>query len=245
VDVAKEAADLVLLQNDLAVLHRGILEGRKTFANTMKYVFMATSANFGNMFSVAGASLFLPFLPLLPKQILLINFLTDLPEMAIANDNVDQESLARPRRWDIGFIRRFMAVFGPLSSVFDFTTFAALLWLLHATPAQFRTGWYTESVLSAILIVFVLRSRLPIGRSRPSRLMMLVSAAVGAVTLALPYTPLARLLDFVPLPPSYLAAIAGIIGVYFLAAELTKRWFFRRLAAPGSPSSAGQPAATN
>jgi P-type Mg2+ transporter len=192
---------------------------------------MATSANFGNMFSVAGASLFLPFLPLLPKQILLINFLTDLPEMTIANDNVDQEFLVKPRRWDIGFIRRFMVVFGPLSSIFDFMTFGALLWLLHATPAQFRTGWYIESVLSAILIVFVLRSRLPIGRSRPARLMMLVAAAVGAVTLALPYTPLAGLLGFVPLPPFYLAMIAGIIGVYFGAAEVTKRWFYRRLAA--------------
>jgi P-type Mg2+ transporter len=231
VDVAKEAADLVLLQHDLAVLHRGIVEGRKTFANTMKYVFMATSANFGNMFSVAGASLFLPFLPLLPKQILVINFLTDLPEMTIANDNVDQEFLVQPRRWDIGFIRRFMVVFGPLSSVFDFATFAALLWLFHATPAQFRTGWFTESVLSAVLIVFVLRSRLPIGRSRPARLMMLVSAAVGVATLLLPYTPLGPLLDFVPLPPTYLAVIAGIIGLYFGAAEVTKRWFFRRLAA--------------
>jgi P-type Mg2+ transporter len=229
VDVAKEAADFVLLQNDLAVLHRGIVEGRKTFANTLKYVFMATSANFGNMFSVAGASLFLPFLPLLPKQILLINFLTDLPEMTIANDNVDQEFLVQPRRWDIGFIRRFMVVFGPLSSVFDFTTFAALLWLFHATPAQFRTGWYTESVLSAILIVFVLRSRLPIGRSRPARLMILVSAAVGAVTVLLPYTLLGPLLGLVPLPPPYLAVIAGIIGLYFGAAEITKRWFYRRL----------------
>jgi Mg2+-importing ATPase len=230
VDVAKDAADLVLLQHDLAVLHRGIVEGRKTFANTMKYVFMATSANFGNMFSVAGASLFLPFLPLLPKQILVINFLTDLPEMTIANDNVDQEFLVQPRRWDIGFIRRFMVVFGPLSSVFDFATFAALLWLFHATPAQFRTGWFTESVLSAVLIVFVLRSRLPIGRSHPARLMMLVAAAVGAVTLLLPYSPLAPLLAFVPLPPVYLMAIIVIIGLYFGAAEVTKRWFYSRLA---------------
>jgi len=165
-------------------------------------------------------------LPLLPKQILLINFLTDLPEMTIANDNVDQEFVEQPRRWDIGFIRRFMVVFGPLSSVFDYATFAALLWLLHATPEQFRTGWFTESVLSAVLIVFVLRTRLPIGRSRPSRLMMLVSAAVGAVTLLLPYTPLAPLLDFVPLPPAYLAAIAGIIGLYFGATEVTKRRFY-------------------
>jgi P-type Mg2+ transporter len=229
VDVAKEAADFVLLKNDLAVLHSGILEGRKTFANTMKYVFMATSANFGNMFSVAGASLFLPFLPLLPKQILLINFMTDLPEMTIASDNVDKEFVERPRRWDIGFIRRFMVVFGPLSSVFDFATFAALLWLLHATPDQFRTGWFTESILSAVLIVFVLRTRLPIGRSRPSRLMMQVAVAVGAATLVIPYSPLAPLLGLVPLPPGYLAIIAGIIGLYFGAAEVTKRWFYRRL----------------
>jgi Mg2+-importing ATPase len=230
VDVAKEAADFVLLQNDLAVLHRGIVEGRKTFANTLKYVFMATSANFGNMFSVAGASLFLPYLPLLPKQILLINFFTDLPEMTIADDNVDPGYVERPRRWDIGFIRRFMAVFGPLSSVFDYLTFAALLWLLHATPAQFRTGWFTESVLSAVLIIFVLRTRLPLRRSRPSRLMMVVAATVGAVTLALPYTPVGPLLGLVPLSPGYLAAIAGIIALYFGAAELTKRWFYRRFA---------------
>ncbi len=152
VDVAKDAADFVLLRKDLSVLREGIVQGRITFGNTLKYVFMATSANFGNMFSVAGASLFLPFLPMLPKQILLINFLTDLPEMTIAGDNVDAEFVRRPRRWDIGFIRRFMLTFGPLSSLFDFVTFGALLWLTRGNPARetlFHTGWFIESILSA------------------------------------------------------------------------------------------------
>ena len=150
VDVAREAADFVLLERDLEVLVDGVREGRRTFANTLKYVFIATSANFGNMFSMAGASLFLPFLPLLPKQILLINLLTDFPEMTIASDNVDDELVQAPRRWDIGFIRRFMIVFGLISSVFDYLTFGVLLWL-NATVAQFRTGWFIESIVSASL----------------------------------------------------------------------------------------------
>ena len=155
VDVAKEAADIVLLEKDLKVLVKGVQEGRTTFANTLKYVFMATSANFGNMFSMAGASLFLPFLPLLPKQILLTNLLTDLPEMAIATDSVDNELLKEPRRWDIRFIRKFMITFGIVSSLFDYLTFGALLFLLHANVAHFRTGWFMESVISASLIVLV------------------------------------------------------------------------------------------
>ncbi len=154
VDVAKEAADFVLLRTDLEVLRQGIIQGRKTFANTLKYVFMATSANFGNMFSVAGASLFLSFLPMLPKQILLINFLTDLPEMTIASDNVDDVFVQQPHRWDVGFIRRFMLIFGPLSSVFDLLTFGVLLWVMHAEEPLFHTGWFTESVLSACVVVF-------------------------------------------------------------------------------------------
>ena len=154
VDVAREAADFVLLERDLEVLVDGVREGRRTFANTLKYVFIATSANFGNMFSMAGASLFLPFLPLLPKQILLINLLTDFPEMTIASDNVDDELVQAPRRWDIGFIRRFMIVFGLISSVFDYLTFGVLFWL-NATVAQFRTGWFIESIVSASLIVLV------------------------------------------------------------------------------------------
>jgi Mg2+-importing ATPase len=228
VDVAKEAADLVLLRQDLNVLLEGIIQGRKTFANTLKYVFMATSANFGNMFSVAVASLFLPFLPMLPKQILLINFLTDLPEMMIAGDNVDDVLVEKPRRWDIHFIRHFMLVFGPLSSIFDLATFAILLWFLKANETAFHTGWFIESVLSAGLVVFAIRTRLPFLRSRPSRAMLGMTGLVIFITLVLPYTPLAGLLGFTPLPPAYLLAIGGIVGLYFISAELTKRWFYQK-----------------
>jgi Mg2+-importing ATPase len=227
VDVAKEAADLVLLKNDLVVLHQGIIQGRKTFANSLKYVFMATSANFGNMFSVAGASLFLSFLPMLPKQILLINFLTDLPEMTIANDNVDEVFIQRPHRWDVGFIRRFMLVFGPLSSVFDFLTFGLLLWVIHADEATFHTGWFIESVLSASVVVFSIRSRLPFYRSHPSRLMILVTLIVAFVALVLPYSPLADILGFKPIGVWTMGMIGGIIILYFISAEIVKHWFYR------------------
>ena len=226
VDVAKDAADLVLLKQDLDVLREGIVQGRKTFGNTLKYIFMATSANFGNMFSMAGASLFLTFLPMLPPQILLINFLTDLPEMTIASDNVDDVFVERPHRMDINFIRRFMLVFGPLSSLFDFATFGVLLWLMKAGQATFHTGWFIESILSAGIVVFAVRTRLPFLRSKPSRPMLGMTLLVIAITLALPYTPLASLLGFTPLPLTYLLVIFGIVALYFTAAELIKRWFF-------------------
>jgi Mg2+-importing ATPase len=229
VDVAKEAADLVLLRQDLNVLREGIVQGRKTFANTLKYVFMATSANFGNMFSMAGASLFLQFLPMLPKQILLINFLTDLPEMTIAGDRVDDVFIERPHRMDISFIRRFMLIFGPLSSVFDYATFAVLLWLMKASEKSFQTGWFIESILSAGAVVFAVRTRLPFTRSRPSRAMLTVTAVVILITLWLPYSPLAGLLGFTPLSISYLMVIFGIVALYFMSAELTKRWFYRQI----------------
>jgi len=228
VDVAKEAADLVLLKQDLDVLREGIVQGRKTFANTLKYVFMAVSANFGNMFSMAGASLFLPFLPMLPKQILLINFLTDLPEMTIASDSVDDVYVERPRRMDIHFIRRFMLVFGPLSSLFDYATFAGLLWLMKANEQSFQTGWFVESVLSACLVVFAVRTRLPFTRSKPSRWMITITAVVMLVVLYLPYSPLAGVLGFVPLSLPLLLAIFGIVALYFMSAELTKRWFYQQ-----------------
>lgn len=228
VDVAKEAADLVLLRQDLDVLREGIVQGRKTFANTLKYVFMATSANFGNMFSVAAASLFLTYLPMLPKQILLINFLTDLPEMTIASDHVDDTFVERPHRWNIQFIRRFMLLFGSLSSLFDFATFGVLLWLMKAGEAAFHTGWYIESVLSAGLVVFAVRTRLPFLRSKPSKVMLGMTLAVGAVTLILPYTPLAVLLGFTPLSLGYLLAILAIVAAYFISAEFAKRWFYHK-----------------
>jgi Mg2+-importing ATPase len=229
VDVAKEAADLVLLKQDLDVLHEGIVQGRKTFANTLKYIFMATSANFGNMFSMAGASLFLPFLPMLPKQILLINFLTDLPEMTIAGDNVDDVYVERPRRLEIDFIRRFMLVFGSLSSVFDYATFAMLMWVIKADQNTFHTGWFVESVLSAGVVVFAVRTRLPFTRSKPSRAMLFMTAVVLATTLYLPYSPLASVLGFVPLSLPLLLVIFGIAALYFFSAEMTKRWFYRRM----------------
>ena len=228
VDVAKEAADLVLLEQDLKVLKEGIQQGRRTFANTLKYIFMATSANFGNMFSVAVASLFLPFLPMLPKQILLINFLTDLPEMTIAGDNVDHEFVEKPRRLDIKFIRQFMLVFGSLSSFFDLATFAVLLWVFKAGEQMFHTGWFLESVLSAMVVVFALRTRLPFTRSHPSRMMIIVTILIAVVTLWLPYSPLAGLLGFTPLPALYLVSIFGIVLLYFFSAEFAKRIFYRK-----------------
>ena len=227
VDVAKEAADIVLLEKDLEVLARGVHEGRITFANTLKYVFMATSANFGNMFSMAGASLFLSFLPLLPKQILLTNLMTDFPEMTIATDSVDPESVSRPRRWDIKFIRRFMVVFGLVSSVCDYITFGVLLWLMHADTAQFRTGWFVESVATASLIVLVIRTRKRFYLSRPSSPLMLTTFAIVALTILLPYTPLAHLFGFVPLPAVFLLVLCGIMIFYVVAAETAKTIFYR------------------
>jgi Mg2+-importing ATPase len=227
VDVAKEAADLVLLKKDLAVLHEGIIQGRKTFANTLKYVFMATSANFGNMFSMAGASLFLPFLPMLPTQILLINFLTDLPEMAIASDNVDAAFVRRPHYWDVGFIRRFMLIFGPLSSAFDYLTFGLLLSMRGASQQLFHTGWFVESVLSASLVVLALRTRLALHRSRPGRALLIITGLMVPVTILLPHTPLAGPLGFEPLPALYIGIIAAIVAAYVASAELVKGWFYR------------------
>jgi P-type Mg2+ transporter len=230
-DVAKEAANIVLLEKDLGVLAEGVREGRRTFANTLKYVYVTTSANFGNMFSMAGAALFLPFLPLLPKQILLNNFLTDFPAMTIAADRVDQEQVERPRRWDIKFIRDFMVVFGLVSSGFDFLTFAALLFVLRATPDEFRTGWFVESVMTELLILLVMRTWKPLHRSRPGRALLASTLLVAAATLALPYTPLGGPLGFTPLPASYLLLLGLITAFYLLASELTKKLFRARFAA--------------
>jgi Mg2+-importing ATPase len=227
VDVAKEAADIVLLEKSLGVLVRGVQEGRGTFANTLKYVFMATSANFGNMFSMAGASLFLPFLPLLPTQILLTNLLTDFPEMTIATDRVDQELVDRPHRWSIQFIRKFMLVFGLISSVFDYLTFGVLLFILKATPELFRTGWFVESVLSASAIVLVIRSRRPFFQSPPGRYLLGATLLTMAVTLLFPYSPLAGIFNFQALPMKFLLMVGAILVIYMTSAEVAKRLFYR------------------
>jgi P-type Mg2+ transporter len=228
VDVAKEAADIILLETDLNVLAEGIKEGRFTFSNTMKYVFMATSANFGNMFSMAGASVFLSFLPLLPKQILLTNLLTDLPEMTIATDKVDAINIARPRRWDIAFIKKFMIVFGLLSSVFDYCTFGVLIFMLKANEKTFQTGWFIESVVSASLIVLVMRTRLPFFESTPGKPLLITTLLTIICVIIIPYTALGPLLGFVQLPLYCYAWIAGIITVYIISAELTKKWFYKK-----------------
>jgi Mg2+-importing ATPase len=230
VDVAKEAADIVLLRRDLEVLAQGVRNGRRTFANTLKYVFITTSANFGNMVSMAGASLFLPFLPLLPKQILLNNFLSDVPSMTIATDRVDREQVDRPRRWNIRFIRNFMLVFGLVSSLFDFLTFGALLHLLRATERQFQTGWFLESLMTELFIVLVIRTQRPFFRSRPGTLLLAATLLVAGTTIFLPYTPLGTLFGFVPLPAGFVLLLLAITGAYLLASELVKGWFFRRFA---------------
>jgi len=229
VDVAKDAADIVLLEKNLGVLVDGVREGRTTFANTLKYVFMATSANFGNMFSMAGVSLILPFLPLLPKQILLTNLMTDFPEMTIATDRVDNAMIDHPRRWDIKAIRQFMITFGIVSSVFDFVTFGVLLLVLHATQVQFRTGWFLESVVSASLIVLVIRTRQPFFRSRPGKFLLMATLSIVAVTVILPFTPLAGIFGFSPLPVSFLLLIGVVVLLYVITAELVKMVFYKKV----------------
>jgi Mg2+-importing ATPase len=229
VDVAKEAADFVLLKQDLDVLRQGIEEGRRTFANTLKYVFTTTSANFGNMFSMAGASLFLPFLPLLAKQILLNNFLSDFPSLTIATDNVDPELVEKPRRWDIKFIRDIMIIFGLISSVFDFLTFGVLIYIVKAAPAEFRTGWFVESLMTELLITLVLRTRRSIFKSKPSFYLWLSTLAVTIVAIAIPYLPFGPLLGFTPLPLYALLLLLIITALYVVVSEVAKRLYFARV----------------
>jgi len=227
VDVAKETADIVLLEKNLEVLVQGVLAGRTTFTNTMKYVFMATSANFGNMFSMAGASLFLPFLPLLPKQVLLTNLMTDLPAMTIASDNVEPDVISKPHRWDISFIKKFMLTFGLISSIFDYITFGVLILVLDADETLFQTGWFMESVISASIIVLVIRSRKMFFKSKPSNNLIIATFSVVIATVLLQYTPLAAILGFEQLPAQLQYLIAGIVCLYILAAELAKKVFYR------------------
>jgi Mg2+-importing ATPase len=228
VDVAKEAADFVLVEHDLGVLRRGIEQGRATFANTIKYISITTSANFGNMISMAAASLFLPFLPLLATQILLNNFLSDVPALAIAKDNVDPELVERPRRWDIRAVRRFMIVFGLVSSVFDVLTFAVLLYVFAAGAELFRTGWFVESLLTELAVALVIRTRRRFYRSRPGTLLLASSLVLMAVTVALPYTAAGTFFGFVPPPWPLVAALIGIVALYLATTETAKGLAFRR-----------------
>jgi Mg2+-importing ATPase len=227
VDVAREAADFVLLQRDLDVIRAGIEEGRHTFANTLKYVLTTTSANLGNMISMAVASLVLPFLPLLAGQILLNNFLSDIPALGLASDRVDAELVRRPRRWSMRFIGRFMVEFGLLSSLFDFMTFALLWWLTTRSAELFRTGWFIESLLSELIVALLVRTRRPFYRSRPGSVLLWSTLVVTVLTLVLPYLPGAGWLGLMPLPLWLLAAICAIALLYAAAAELTKSHFYR------------------
>lgn len=229
VDVAKQAAAMILLENDLMVLHQGMLEGRRTFGNVMKYIMMATSSNFGNMFSMAAATLFLPFLPMLPLQILLNNLLYDISEITLPMDNVDPEDLASPRRWDMSFIRNFMLTIGPISSLFDFLTFYGLILLFNANEPLFRTGWFVESIATQVLVIFVIRTRRNPLYSQPNRWLVLTSLVVVFTAMALPFTALAPYLGFVPLPLTFLGLLLALLLAYLLMVEGGKQWFYRRL----------------
>jgi len=229
-DVAKDAADIVMLGKDLAILAGGVLEGRRIFSNTMKYVLMGTSSNFGNMFSAAGGSVLLNFLPMTPTQILLNNLLYDTGEMTIPTDRVDAELLERPAQWDIRLIRHFMIFFGPISSIFDFMTFGVMLFVFHARGSLFQTAWFTESLATQSLIIFAIRTRrVPFLRSRPGGLLALGTAGSVLVGLLLPYSPIASWFGFSPLPAAFLAILAVMVVVYLVLVEVGKSFFFRQV----------------
>ena len=231
VDVAKDAADIILRERNLSVLHEGIIEGRKAFANVTKYLLMGTSSNFGNMFSMAGAVLFLPFLPMLPTQILLNNFLYDLAQITIPTDNVDDNFVRRPQRWNIDVIRNFMLIIGPISSIYDFLTFFALLWVFHASEALFHTGWFVESLATQTLVLFVIRTAGNPLQSRPSIPLATTTVLMVCIGLVLPFTALAEPLGFVPLPLSYFVFLTGATLTYLVLVEVVKRRLIRRLVA--------------
>jgi Mg2+-importing ATPase len=227
-DVAKDAADIILLDKDLGVLADGVVEGRRIFANTIKYILMGTSSNFGNMFSAAGASAFLSFLPMLPSQILLNNLLYDASQMTIPTDHVDEEMLARPSAWDIGFIRSFMAFFGPISSLFDFATFGVMLGVLHASTNEFRTGWFVESLATQTLVIFIIRTRRhPFWKSRPSLAIVLSSLLVPLIGAAIPYLPFGKTLGFTHLPLEFYPILMLLVIAYLTLVEFAKTSFYR------------------
>jgi len=225
-DVAKDAAEMILLEHDLGVLYQGVNEGRRTFSNVMKYIMMGTSSNFGNMFSMAGGSLFLPFIPMLPAQILLNNMLYDFSEVPIPLDNVDEEDLIHPRQWDISFVRKFMLAVGPVSSIFDFLTFFVMLKILNAGEALFHTGWFVESLATQVLVIFIIRTHKNPFRSRPNPWLTTSSLMVVAIAVVLPFTPLAGYLGFEPLPPLFFLVLTAMVVIYLLIVQRVKHWFF-------------------
>ena len=227
VDVAKDAAEIILLERSLRILHQGILEGRKAFGNVMKYLLMGTSSNFGNMFSMAGAVVFLPFLPMLPTQILLNNFLYDLAQVTIPTDNVDAGFIQKPHRWDMSLIRNFMIFIGPISSIFDFLTFFIMLAIFHASETLFHTGWFVESLATQTLVLFIIRTAGNPLHSRPSRPLIITILLVVVIGILLPFTLLANPLGFTPLPLAYFAFLAAMTVVYLFLVELVKRWLMR------------------
>jgi Mg2+-importing ATPase len=228
VEVARDAANIILLEKSLGVLNDGIREGRRSFANIMKYIIMGTSSNFGNMFSMAGASLFLKFLPMLPAQILLNNLLYDASQMAIPTDVVDEELLRRPKRWRTAFIRQFMLIIGPISSIYDFLTFGVLIFAFRASPTLFHTGWFVESLVTQTLVVFVIRTAGNPLRSRSSRALALAVLGVVVVAFALPYTPMGAVVGLTPMPASLVVTIVVLVATYLLLVQFVKSWFYRR-----------------
>ncbi|MEY4323265.1 MAG: hypothetical protein RL410_1046, partial [Actinomycetota bacterium] len=229
VDVAKSAAAIVLMTKDLSVIAHGVELGRRTFVNTLKYIKVTISANFGNMLSMAISSFFLTFLPMLPSQILLLNFLSDFPDLAIATDNVDKEDVRRPRVWDVREIRSFMITFGLVSTCFDLPVFAILLWGFHADPATFRTAWFVESTLTELVAMIVLRTTLPFWKSRPSMLLGTSTFALLIIVVGLPYIALGSTVELVPLSFTLISAIFGVICSYIVANEVAKKWYYRRI----------------
>lgn len=229
VDIAKESADIILLRKSLTVLQDGVIEGRKTFVNLYKYIKMGASSNFGNMFSMIGASLFLPFLPMLPIQILLNNFLYDLSQISIPTDNIDEEHINKPTPWNIGYIKKFMMFFGPLSSIFDFITYAILLLIFNSSPSLFHTGWFLESLITQVLVIHIIRtSKIPFIESRPSKLLILTSVLILLAGITIPFLPMAKAIGFVHPPIGYFAVLFGIVAAYLFTVQVAKGWFIRK-----------------
>ena len=229
VDVAKDSADIVLLHKSLRVLADGIIEGRKIFSNTMKYVLMGTSSNFGNMFSVAVASIFLPFLPMLPIQILLTNLIYDVSQLTIPSDNVDASALKKPKKWDINFIKKYMLFFGPISSLYDFITFAVLIFVFHAGASLFQTGWFIESLATEILVIFVIRTNMvPFFKSKPSKLLTFGCLGCVALGVLIPFTFFGQLFGFIAPPLLYFVFLIMMVITYLVLVEFAKDYFFRK-----------------